>query len=406
MVEVLFAYQAVDTSGKKLRGTLEAESQRHALDQLFGRGYTVTSLQEAKDKTNWLSAMTGRGLSLKDLAFFTRQMAALIGAGIPLVEALGVVVKQTSNKRLQEILSQARRDTENGDALWQALERNGPQLPNILISMVRAGEVGGNLDEAFQLLTKHFEREHDLQEEIKAATAYPIVVVCFAIGIALFLSLAVLPRFAAMFSEMGAQLPLPTRVLIGGSNFIRHNLAGIIIGLLALVWGGRVYLQTDRGRRAWDRFLLKAPIIGGLNLELIMARFSRTLSSLVAGGVPILQALEVVEDTVGNTIVSGGLFKARLLVREGESIAGPLQQTGFFNPLTIQLVRVGEESGRLEEMLQHIADYNEKEASYLITRLKSLLEPVLVLILAGMVGFIVAGIMLPLFAAGGALAGA
>ncbi|MBC7342969.1 MAG: type II secretion system F family protein [Clostridia bacterium] len=403
---MLFAYQAVDTSGKKLRGTLEAESQRHALDQLFGRGYTVTSLQEAKDKTNWLSAMTGRGLSLKDLAFFTRQMAALIGAGIPLVEALGVVVKQTSNKRLQEILSQARRDTENGDALWQALERNGPQLPNILISMVRAGEVGGNLDEAFQLLTKHFEREHDLQEEIKAATAYPVVVVCFAIGIALFLSLAVLPRFAAMFSEMGAQLPLPTRVLIGGSNFIRHNLAGIIIGLLALVWGGRVYLQTDRGRRAWDRFLLKAPIIGGLNLELIMARFSRTLSSLVAGGVPILQALEVVEDTVGNTIVSGGLFKARLLVREGESIAGPLQQTGFFNPLTIQLVRVGEESGRLEEMLQHIADYNEKEASYLITRLKSLLEPVLVLILAGMVGFIVAGIMLPLFAAGGALAGA
>lgn len=403
---MLFAYQAVDTSGKKLRGTLEAESQRHALDQLFGRGYTVTSLQEARDKTNWLSAMTGRGLSLKDLAFFTRQMAALIGAGIPLVEALGVVVKQTSNKRLQEILSQARRDTENGDALWQALERNGPQLPNILISMVRAGEVGGNLDEAFQLLTKHFEREHDLQEEIKAATAYPIVVVCFAIGIALFLSLAVLPRFAAMFSEMGAQLPLPTRVLIGGSNFIRHNLAGIIIGLLALVWGGRVYLQTDRGRRAWDRFLLKAPIIGGLNLELIMARFSRTLSSLVAGGVPILQALEVVEDTVGNTMVSDGLFKARLLVREGESIAGPLQQTGFFNPLTIQLVRVGEESGRLEEMLQHIADYNEKEASYLITRLKSLLEPVLVLILAGMVGFIVAGIMLPLFAAGGALAGA
>lgn len=403
---MLFAYQAVDTAGKKLRGTLEAESQRHALDQLFGRGYTVTSLQEARDKTSWLSAMTSRGLSLKDLAFFTRQMAALIGAGIPLVEALGVVVKQTSNKRLQEILSQARRDTENGDALWQALERNGPQLPNILISMVRAGEVGGNLDEAFQLLTKHFEREHDLQEEIKAATAYPVVVVCFAIGIALFLSLAVLPRFAAMFSEMGAQLPLPTRVLIGGSNFVRHNLAGIIIGLLALVWGGRVYLQTDRGRRAWDRFLLKAPIVGGLNLELIMARFSRTLSSLVAGGVPILQALEVVEDTVGNTIVSDGLFKARLLVREGESIAGPLQQTGFFNPLTIQLVRVGEESGRLEEMLQHIADYNEKEASYLITRLKSLLEPVLVLILAGMVGFIVAGIMLPLFAAGGALAGA
>lgn len=403
---MLFAYQVVDPSGKRLRGTLEAESQRHALDQLFGRGYTVVSLGEARDKPNWLSAMTGRGLSLKDLAFFTRQMAALIGAGIPLVEALGVVVKQTSNKRLQEILFQARRDTENGDPLWQALERNGPHLPNILVSMVRAGEVGGNLDEAFQLLTKHFEREHDLQEEIKAATAYPVVVVCFAIGIALFLSLAVLPRFASMFAEMGAELPLPTRVLIGGSNFIRHNLVGIVIGLLALVWAGRVYLQTDRGRRAWDRLLLKAPIIGGLNLELIMARFSRTLSSLVAGGVPILQALEVVEETVGNVVVSEGLFKARLLVREGESIAGPLQQTGFLNPLTIQLVRVGEESGRLEQMLQHIADYNEKEASYLITRLKSLLEPVLVLVLAGMVGFIVAGIMLPLFAAGGALAGA
>jgi type IV pilus assembly protein PilC len=398
-----FAYQAKDASGKTVNGVIEAENERVLRTKLREMNYYVTGItQKGGGVLNSdLSAIFGRfkGVGEQSLVVFSRQFATMINAGLAMVRCLDVLSVQTEDSQLKPILIAIRRDVEGGATLANALGKYPRTFSPLFVNMVRAGELGGILDDVLNRLAGFLEKDFNLKKKVKSAMTYPIVILVMAVLIVLFLVTFILPTFVQMFESMQMKLPLPTQILISFTKAVRNPLVDVV-AITVLIVGFILfnrYVATPVGRRQFDAFKLKLPVFGMLIRKVAISRFCRTLGTLLQSGVPIMQALEIVGKASGNEVVAETVSKVRDSVREGESIAVPLQLSGLFPPLVTQMVSVGEETGNLDGMLAKIADFYDTEVDYMLAALTQLLEPLMILGMGFVVGFIVISIFLPLY---------
>ena len=401
-----FEYIVADKTGKKKKGKLDADSREIVVQQLRDQGFIVTQVQEAA-----AAAPQRRGgfrlrrrVGLKDLSIFCRQFATMINAGVSLVRCLDVLEQQTNSVNLKEIIREIQTEVEGGATLSRSMAVYPRVFSNLAVGLVRAGEVGGVLDETLDRLAGFLEKDMELRRKVKAAMTYPIIVMIVALGIVLFLVTFILPKFIALFKELGVkEFPLPTLMLMKVSNFATSKW-WICLIILVLLWiaFGRVK-ATKTGRRYYDIMRLKVPVFGSLNHKIAVARFARTLSTLLSSGVPILQAMETVAGTVDNTIISEAILLSRTAIREGDTIGDPLAQSRMFPPMVVQMIAIGEETGQLDSMLSKVAEFYEGEVESALESLTAALEPVMIVFLGFVVGFIVISMFLPLIAIIGSL---
>ena len=401
----LFAYKARNLSGKLLTGKIEAESRDAAIAQLRNRNYYVVQINPAVDFKLDLDKLLNLKIKVKDLAVFCRQAATMIEAGIPLLQCLNILTQQTESKKLREILKAVIMDIENGKSLSEAFRIHQRYLPGIFIDMLTAGEVSGTLDQAMDRLANQFEKDHELKEKIKSAMTYPLVIGAFAFLAMVILLVVVVPVFVEIFEQVGAELPLPTRIMLGFSKACTNFWFLILPAPLLLYFGLKSFAATDRGKVITDRLLLKLPVYGKLTQKTITARFARTLATLLKSGVPLMQSLESVENVVGNTQVTKIIKAARENIKEGENMSPILLNASFFPPMAVNMIAIGEESGALDALLEKVAIYYEQEVETLVAKLSSIIEPLMIAGVGIMVGFIAVSIYLPLFGLSGALQG-
>ncbi|ADL13277.1 Type II secretion system F domain protein [Acetohalobium arabaticum DSM 5501] len=394
----VFRYKVRDENGEQLEGALEAESREIVIDRLRNRGYYITSIEEEQESSSLGDKLKQfKKVKLKDLALFCRQFATMIDAGVSLVRALDILGDQTGNPKLREAIRSVQEHVEGGVSLSNALEEEDHVFPRLFISMVEAGETGGILDEVLLEMADHFEKENEMKQQITSALAYPAVITLVAVGVVVFLVTVILPTFVDIFAGMNIQLPLPTRILLTTSNLISSYWYLFVGAVLVVISFSYYYYQTDRGKRQIDWLLLKLPLFGDLIIKISVARFSRTLGTLISSGVTILEGLEVVSRVVSNQIVAEQLNEARNSISAGESMADPLQQNGLFPQMVIQMIRIGEETGSLDQMLNRVAQFYDQEVEHKVEGMVSLIEPALILILGLVVGSIVVSMMLPMF---------
>jgi type IV pilus assembly protein PilC len=401
----LFAYKARNLSGKLLTGKIEAESRDAAIAQLRNRNYYVVQINPAMDFKLDLDKLLNLKIKVKDLAVFCRQAATMIEAGIPLLQCLNILTQQTESKKLREILKAVVMDIENGKSLSEAFRIHQRYLPGIFIDMLTAGEVSGTLDQAMDRLANQFEKDHELKEKIKSAMTYPLVIGAFAFLAMVILLVVVVPIFVEIFEQVGAELPLPTRIMLGVSKACTNFWYLILPAPLLLYFGLKSFAATDRGKVITDRLLLKLPVYGKLTQKTITARFARTLATLLKSGVPLMQSLETVENVVGNTQVTKIIKAARENIKEGENMSPILLNASFFPPMAVNMIAIGEESGALDALLEKVAIYYEQEVETLVAKLSSVIEPLMIAGVGIMVGFIAVSIYLPLFGLSGAMQG-
>lgn len=393
-----FIYKARDKFGTAVSGQMEAETSKVVATHLSDLGYFIIQIKEK----NVFPLRERLGESLRrvkpeDLIIFTRQLATMIGAGLPFLTCLDILTEQTRNRQLKGVIRQIRKSVEGGSSFSQALSRHPRIFPDLYVNMIRAGEAGGVLDVILDRLATVAEREEEVRTRIKSALRYPLVLVLAAALVVIFMVTFVLPRFLTIFTGKGIPLPLPTRILFSAVNFLRSFWPLIIL----IVGGGAIffyfYLQSEEGRRRWDGFKLRFPLIGNLFLKAAVSRFSRILGVLNSSGVPILQSLEIAERTVGNAVLARVVNNVQARVREGGNISEPLAVSKVFPPMVSQMIAVGENTGTLDNMLSRIANYYDLEVEYGIKNVTSLVEPILLVIMGLIVGFIALSTLLPIF---------
>lgn len=397
MINLEFAYKVRDHQGNISRGNLEAEDKNSVIASLISQQYYILSLKKAESSPK-LSLGTGfQKVKTRDLVVMTRQLATMMAAGLPILRSFTILAEQATNKRLKHALENTREDIEGGLALWQALAKHPDIFSPIFINMIRAGEMGGVMEPVLGRLSEYLEREQEIAAKIKSASIYPTIILTLAVIMVTGIITFVMPTFVEMFESSGVALPAPTRALLAISNFLRNDwyflLAGIVITIYILKRIGK----TTNGRFFFDNLKIHLPIVGSTLSRLAVARFARTMGTMVKSGIPILQSLEVVQDVVGNAVVSRALFLARESIKEGDPISIPLQATGVFEPMVIQMIAVGEETGSLDEMLVRMAEYYDREIIYMVDSLMAMVEPLLILLVALLIGGIVIATLLPIF---------
>ena len=394
-----YAYRVRDRQGKLLGGTLEAENEQAVVAKLRQLGYAPVSIEAEKGaglKAEVRLPGSGR-VKLKDLAVFSRQFATMINSGLSLLRALTILGEQTANKRLAQVIVLVRAEVETGVSLSAAMAKHPRVFNRLYVSMVRAGEVGGFLDQVLVKVAETFEKEVALRGKIKSAMTYPVVVFVMVLGIVAAMLVFIVPTFEGLYESLGGKLPLPTQLLINASNVVRRFFLLVILAVGLLLFGFRRWKATQRGRYAVDRFKLKVKVFGPLFHKTALSRFSRTLSTLIRSGVPILQALEIVGETVNNAVISRAVGDVQDSVREGESLATPLSKHASFPPMVVQMMAVGEETGALEVMLAKVADFYDQEIEAAVASLTSLIEPILIAVMGAAVGGMVIALYMPLF---------
>jgi general secretion pathway protein F len=405
----VFEYTGLTEAGKNVRGIRDAESSRVLRQVLRKDGVYLTEARAAEagavvgeQKTGLArevdvaAALGFGGVSSQDLAIATRQLATLIAAGIPLVEALTALVDQIEQPRLKRIMGVVKQKVNEGSSLADALKEHPKVFTDLYVNMIRAGESSGALDVVLVRLADFTEGQAQLRNKIIGAMLYPAIMVVVGIVIVGILFVVVIPKVTKIFEDMNVTLPWTTRILIALSSFARDYWYVILLAIPALIWGARRWVRTPRGRAWWDRAQLKAPVFGELVRMLAISRFAKTLATLLASGVPIITAMDIVKNIVTNTLLSDVIDRAREAIREGESIAAPLKRSGQFPPLVYHMIAIGEKSGQLEEMLQNVARSYESQVEMRVAALTSLLEPVMIVAMGGGVAFIVFSILMPI----------
>lgn len=394
----VFEYEALNNSGKSIRGIVDAESARMARGKLRGQGLYPTRIEEegiAKaDRVPSLSF--GGRVRAKDLALASRQLSTLVEAGIPLVSSLSALIEQLSNPALKKVFTQVRERVREGSSFADALSLHPRIFPNLFIGMVRSGELSGALSFTLTRWADLSEHQVALRERIRAALTYPIFMFIIGIAVLLFLMTFVVPSVTKIFSDLGQALPLPTQILIAVSSFLGRFWWALLVGTILLAWGLRKIFRSEAGALAWDRLKLRIPLAGSFYRKLGISRWARTLGTLLSGGLPLLQAMGASQGLVGNRLIAHGLEEAREKVREGAEMAFSLRQTGFFPPVVLEMVAVGEKSGALGTMLEKVAQSLENEVESDLRALIALLEPVMILLMGVGVGFIALAILLPI----------
>jgi general secretion pathway protein F len=392
----VYKYTAINENGKSLQGIVDAESPKAATDKLKREGVFLSSLKELKkDKGSGIFRL--RGISSSELAVTTRQFSTLISAGLPLEASLQALGEQTEDPRLSQVLTEVKDRISEGRSLANALTEHSTVFSDLYINIVRAGESSGTLDIVLLRLADFLEKQSALRSRVRSAMVYPIFMFLIGSGVLFFMMSYVIPRIAKIFEESSKALPLITVALIGFSNFISNNLIGLLI-----ILGGAVFLilrfkKTDRGKQFFDRLTFKVPIFGKIGRMVAISRFTRTLGTLLGSGIPLLEALAIGEAVVGNSVYVQTLRNVRENVREGASLATPLRESGVFPPLVTRMIAVGEQTGEMEEMLVKIADIYDLQVETYVSTLTSLLEPVMILVIGVIIGFIVFAILMPIF---------
>jgi len=399
----IFTYVGKSKRGRVLKGELEAADERIARIQLKRKNIEVTKLkQKPKDIFENISFMQPK-ITKKDLVIFTRQFSTMIDAGLPLVQGLNILSEQMENKTFKTMLKQVTRDVEGGSTLADALNKHPKVFDALYVNLVAAGEVGGILDTILQRLAEYIEKAEKLKSKVKGALVYPVAVLIIGVLVMAVIMVFVIPVFQEMFSSMGKGLPALTQLVINISNFTKSNIHFMIGGLIALIWGFRRYRRTSSGKRVIDIGLLKMPIFGELIRKVAVARFTRTLGTMVSSGVPILDALEITAKTSGNAVVEEVIFEARTSIAEGQTIADPLSESDIFPGMVTQMISVGESTGALDSMLEKIANFYDDEVDAAVSALTALMEPLMMMLLAGALGPIIIAMYLPIFQMASAL---
>ncbi len=396
----LFQYTARDPMGRLITGTLEAEDGAQVASRLREMGLFITAIEPVRAGPGEARGLLDlvRGISLRELALMSRQFATMVNSGLSLVRTLGILEQQTTNPKLRRILREVRADVEQGRALADALARHPQAFSSLYVNMVRAGEAGGVLDDVLQRLSTFLEKEYALRQKIKSAMVYPIILAVVATLALLFMTVFIIPQFVVFYRELNVgELPLPTQILMWVSLVIRSYWYLWIPAAILGAYGFVRWIRTPAGKAWWDRVKLRLPLFGPLVQKTLIARFARTLGTLLGAGVPLLQAFEVTGKAVDNVVVEEGIRKVRSSIREGESIAVPLSSIDLFPPMVVQMVRVGEEAGNLDEMLVKVADFYDMEVEAAVGALASTLEPAMIVFMGAVVGAMVISLYLPIF---------
>ncbi len=391
-----FQYKVRDRTGNVTTGSLVADSEALVLARLREQGFTPLDVQRKKRSIGQIE-FGGKKVKLKQVAIFSRQFATMVNSGLPILRALAILAEQTENKELARVLNEARLDVEQGSSLSGAMGKHDHVFNNLYISMVKAGETGGSLDSTLLALAEMIEREVRLRGKIKSAMTYPVAVVALVILIMSAMLLFVVPQFESIFSQLGGTLPLPTRGLMFMSDKFQSYWYIVLGGAIGGRFFFRRYKRTEKGREVVDGLKLRAPVFGPLFHKTALSRFSSTLAMLMKSGVPILQALEIVSDTVNNKIVGRAITEVQVSVRDGESIAKPLTKYPVFPPMVVQMISVGEETGQVDNMLEKIAQFYDQEVEAAVDALTSLIEPILIAVIGGCVGAAVVALYMPMF---------
>jgi len=392
-----FSYRAIDLAGLPQQGEISGESKQTVSDELRTRGLVVQTLSEEKSGLNVDISLRKR-VKATELTVMTRQLATMVSSGMTLLRSFYVFEDQLENKLLKATIANIREDIESGQQLSNALERHPKIFSPLYVAMVRAGEAGGVLEQALDRIADQLEKDDSLRRQVKAAMMYPSVVLTFALLVLVGLLTFIVPVFVEIFEEFDGELPMITQFTVVLSDTLKNYWYVWIGGLVASVVGFRYWRRTDRGRRQWDRLRLKVPFkIGDTAQKIALARWSRTMSALYSAGVPILQAIEVTGQTAGNAVIEDAMAAVIESVRSGGTLAAPLKETPIFPPMVAQMIAVGEETGGLDTMLTKVADFYEDEVAAAIKALTSILEPVMIVLVGGIVGFIVVAMYMPMF---------
>ncbi|OCL28140.1 type II secretion system protein F [Orenia metallireducens] len=392
-----FVYKARNTEGSSLEGLMDADNEQIVAKRLRDKGYYIISIKKYEDRNIHINFKAFTRVTLKDLAVFCRQFSTMINAGISLVRSLDILLSQSTNLKLKETILSIKEKVEGGMALSKALEEEKKVFPRLFISMVAAGEAGGLLDESLEEVAAHLENENEMKQKVTSALVYPIIISIVSVFVVIFLTVGVLPTFVDMFAGMDMELPAITEFVLASSDFL-SSYWWFVLAILGVGVGAIYsYYRIEQGRRNIDKLLLKVPLIGDLSTKLATARFSKTLSVLISSGVPIIESLDIVAKIMTNRVVAENILEAKKAITEGESMVLPLRHGRIFPKMLLQMVKIGEETGRLDEMLLRVSGFYEKEVENKVNGMVSLIEPLLIVGLGIVVGGIVLSIMLPMF---------
>ena len=392
----MFLWKGRTLAGESQSGEIEVGRQEEVIEFLRKKRILVTSVRP-KPAGLAMPKLGGSGVSTKDLAIFTRQFATMISAGLPLVQCLDILAKQSSKPSFGRVISEVTREVESGSTLSDALGRHKNVFDDLFRNMVAAGEAGGVLDEILMRLATYIEKADALKRKIQSAMVYPAVVLTVAMGATAFMLVFIIPTFAKMFTDFGGELPVPTKIVLFLSAVLQGYWWAMLLGLAIAIVLFTNYYKTENGRRVIDELTLKVPVLGDVMLKGSVARFTRTLGTLIASGVPILAGLEITARTAGNKVISEAIMTARASIREGETVSAPLKTSGVFPPMVVQMISVGEQTGALDEMLTKIAAFYEAEVDTAVDTLTSIIEPVMIVVMGGIVGGMVISMYLPMF---------
>jgi type IV pilus assembly protein PilC len=389
-----FEYKGKTLAGAAVQGRLKAKSKADLERVLRQNRILVTSISK---KAPDLEIKFGTGVKKIDISRFTRQFATMIGAGLPMVQCLEILAAQTENKELAKIVFQVKEGVQGGATLSEALARHPKIYDQLYTNMVQAGEIGGALDAILLRLAAYREKADQLVRKVKGAMVYPSVIVIVAAAVTVGMLAFIVPVFAKMFGGLNAELPMPTQVVLKISNFLQANFLYLFFGILGLVGAVLWWKKTPNGALIFDKTLLKTPIFGNLVRKSSVARFTRTLGTLLASGVAIIEAMEITAKTAGNLVISNAINKSVLSIAEGDTITGPLKESGVFPPMVTQMISVGEKTGGLDEMLNKIADFYDEEVDEAVTALTSVIEPIIIVFMGVVIGGILVAMYLPMF---------
>ncbi|MDD2558607.1 MAG: type II secretion system F family protein [Desulfuromonadaceae bacterium] len=402
-----FSWEGTSRDGKKHKGDMEAPNQAVVQAQLRRQGIVAGKIKERGKGLDFDIKIPGLGakITTKDLVVFTRQFATMIDAGLPLVQCLDILSSQQENKTFKLILLEIKNDVESGSTFADALKKHPRAFDSLFVNLVAAGEIGGILDTILNRLAAYIEKSMKLKKQVKSAMTYPTTIVSIAVVVIGVILVFVIPAFEKMFADFGGALPAPTQIVINMSNFIQDYILFIIGGFILFVFLAKKIYATERGRAKIDNWALKVPVFGILIRKVAVAKFTRTLGTMVSSGVPILDGLDITSRTAGNKTVENAIIAVRKSISEGNTIAEPLAKSGVFPPMVCQMIAVGEQSGSIDTMLNKIADFYDDEVDDAVGNLTAMMEPLLMLFLGTTVGGLVIAMYLPIFKLAGAAGG-
>lgn len=391
-----YGYEAVDRSGKEVKGSLEVNSIEAAKAELKKQGLTVINIQEQNMLTKDIEIDIGGKPTTRDLSVFCRQFVSITKAGVSILEALKMLMEQTENKKLQKAIAAVKAEVEKGETLAGSLMQHPKIFPSLMINMVAAGEASGNLETAFERVATQLERSNKTQALVKKAMIYPVVVACVAVAVVIVMLVVVIPQYTSMFADLGVDLPGITKAVVAMSDFIMAKWYLILIVVVALFFGIKAYAKTDSGKHLFGKIALSIPAINNLVTKSASSMMARTLSTLMGSGVPLIEAVEIVSGVMSNIWFKEALQEARNEITLGTPLSKPLEDCGLFPPMVYHMVRIGEESGNTEEMLDKLADYYDEEVEMAVQSLMAAMEPMIIIVLALIVGVLLGAVMAPM----------